>query len=155
MISAYLEQLTQGLSWPCSPLFTVNAASNATASTIGPVLASEFERFIAVVEVSTVTGAGNVSVYLQGSNFANGANAVNISPTNVVGFSNTANTLITVEARGDQLPSTGNAYILAKVLIGGNSVFTGGMLIGAGARYSPASNYNNLNTLPVANQIVY
>ena len=133
----------------------MNTASNATPVTTGAALANEFERFIGVVEVSTITGAGNVTAYLRASNFANMSSPVNISATNAVGFSNTANTLVTVEARADQLPSTGTSYIQLAIVVAGNSAIVGGQLIGAGARFGPGSQYNNTTVLPTANQIVY
>lgn len=155
MISSYTEQLTQGLSWPASSVLPpANYANNATAYATGPVIASEFTRFIGVVNVGVVTGAGNLSAYLQSSNTASG-NYVNISSTNAVAFNNTSNTMMTVECRVDQLPSTGNKYVQLAVLGAANSAFFSAELICAGARYSPASQYNNTTQMPVANQIVY
>ncbi len=155
MLASYNERLSEGLSWPASAAIApANAASNATALTSGPVTASQFTRFIGVVSVGVVTGAGNISAYLQSSNTSTG-NYVNISSTNAVAFVNTSNTMCTVECRVDQLPSTGNKYIQLAVLAAGNSSFVSGQLICAGAPQSPGSQYNNTTTLPAANQIVY
>ncbi len=155
MLSSYTETLSQGLSWPATAAIApANYANNTTAYATGPVTASQFTRFIGVVSAGVFTGASNISAYLQSSNTSTG-NYVNISSTNAVAFLNTANTMATVECRVDQLPSTGNKYVQLAVLVAANSAFFSAELICAGARYSPGSQYNNLTTLPVANQIVY
>ncbi len=153
MISSYTEQLTQGLAIPAADLPPANYANNTTAYTVGPVLANEFTRFLGKISVGVITGAANVSGYLQSCNTSNGTFA-NISTTNAVCFSSTSNTTMTVECRADQLPSTQTTYVQLAVLVAANSAFTQAELFGAGSRYSPASQYT-LNTTYVKQQTVY
>jgi hypothetical protein len=154
MNSWYTQQLTQCLSIPAADLPPANRANNATAYVVGPITANRFMRFLGSVSVGVLTGAANVSAYLQSCNTSNGV-YVNISSTNAVSFTNTANTVLTVEARADQLPTTGTTYVQLAVLVAANSAFTQARVMGVAENYEPASqfNFNTNNTTLI--QTVY
>lgn len=156
MIDWYSQQMTQCLALPAADLFPANRANNATAYTVGPVQALQGIRFLGKVSVGVLTGAANVACYLQSCNTSNGS-YVNISSTNVQAFTNTSNTMITVECRGDQLPSTGTTYVQLAVLVSANSAFTQAELLMGSAHYEPASqfNINANNNATIVQQQVY
>lgn len=148
----FCETLTQALAIPAIALPPANRANNATVYTVGPVTAKQFRRFMGIVNVGVLTGASNVSAYLQGCNTSNGTYA-NISSSNAVAFSNTSNTVMTVECRSDQL-NAGNQFVQLAILVAANSAFVGGELLGADPAYSPANAYD-LNSTYVAARTVY
>lgn len=151
-IDIYCEQVTQFESLPVADLPPANYANNATAKVIGPTNAANFLRFFAKASVGVLTGAANVSLYLQASNASNGT-FTNVSATNAVAFSNASNTSITVECRADQLPA-GDVWVQAALLIQANSAFVQAELQCFTAHYKPASQFNS-NTTILPQQIVY
>lgn len=153
MIDWYSQQMTQAIAIPVADLPPANRANNTTAYTVGPLTAYDFMRFFGEVSVGVLTGAANVTAYLQSCNTSNGT-FVNISSTNATAFTNTANSKLTVECRSDQLPSTGTSFVQLAVLIQANSAFTQAELNCASAHYEPASQFNVSNTT-LLNQVVY
>ncbi len=141
----YTEQMTQAIAIPVADKPPANYANNTTAYTVGPVTAANFLRFLGEVSVGVITGAANVSAYLQSCNTSNGT-FVNISSTNAVSFSNTSNSKLTVECRSDQLPSTGTSFVQLAILVAANSAFFQAELNCVTAHFKPASQYSLANT---------
>lgn len=153
-IDLYCEQATEFCAITAADLPPANRASNGTAYVVGPIVASKFLRFWAKVSVGVLTGSANVAAYLQACNTSNGS-FVNIASNNAQAFTNTANTKLTVECRGDQLPSNGTSYVQLAVLVSANAAFTQAELEAFTAHYKPASQYNYTTNTSLLNQVVY
>ncbi len=156
-IDLYCERMSEFLSWPAPDLSPANKANNATAYTVGPISAAQFPaadfiRFLGRISVGVLTGAANVTAYLQASNTYNGTYA-NISSTNATQFINTSNTAAWVECRADQLPAS-NAFVQMAILVQANSAFIQGELQCVTAHYKPASQFN-ANTTYFNTPVVY
>jgi hypothetical protein len=88
-----------------------------------------------------------VQAYLQGCNTSNGtfANITNSSGTNTTVTVSSANTDVTLEVRGDQLP-TNNQFVQLVVVVNTNACFVAGSIYGGEAAYKPASQFDFSNT---------
>jgi hypothetical protein len=143
----YSEQLTQCLAIPVAAIAPANTSNSVTAVLSSAITANQFMRYFGILNVGVLTGAANVSLYWTASN-TSGGTYTNVSSTNAVAFSNTANTTLTVECRVDQLPTNGTSFLKLNALVAANAAFISGNVIAVAMEYSPASqfNYNTNNT---------
>lgn len=145
--------MTQALAFPAKAFPPANYAANtcttnaANSWIVGPLDMSIFRRALGIVNIGATVGAScTVTATFMASSNSNTSNTT--SWTQVSGgpsVSNTANTVITIEMRSDQMPS-GSRYLL--LLVNNQcATFFDALLIGGECCYKPASQQNVNTTL--------
>lgn len=150
-----LESMTERE--PVVDLLVPIANAAGTVTSLG-VDMSKFKRVRYLINLGAVTGAGTLDANLQSaalSNFAVPHNVTNSNLTQVTNAVNGPNTIVSLEARADQIQqqNQGDRYVRLRVVIGTNTVLFGAIGLGGDPAQLPGSQYV-LNANYVGQQLI-
>lgn len=155
----FTEQLTQFLSIPIASLYPATAGGNNNTlnSTVGPINAKNFKRFMGHMKCGTVGANACTTMVFQSSNANNGT--FSDVPSGASVTLSTTNSEGTIEMRSDQIPA-GNSWIQLRCQVGtntnaGNTAVFDASLFAGDAHYRPVAQYDfSTNTSLLNRQVM-
>ena len=146
----FVQQLSQRLGFPCSPLNPANRAGNTNTNVngwvVGPMDMNFYRRAMGMLNVGAILGAGapnTCNVQFLAGNTSNTLQAITGAAWNWATITNGPsasisgnNNFATLEIRADQMPA--NSRYLALLINNNSATFFDAILFGADACYEPA-----------------